>query len=164
MTPENTIILALYPNARGLGYACIAMPQHLIEYGVVTISPVSNSKTLKRIEKFIDFLKPKIVLLKDPTIINTFKGARIKMLVEAIKTLSGEKALPIYQYSRDQVRDTFEQFGAVTKYQISQKILSWYPDLERVAPKIQKSWMNEDYYMGIFDALALAVTHQYVTE
>jgi hypothetical protein len=58
----------------------------------------------------------------------------------------------------------FEQFGAKSKYEIANKIIAWFPQLASRAPKIRKAWMDEDYNMGIFDALALAITHKYLTE
>jgi hypothetical protein len=62
------------------------------------------------------------------------------------------------------MRDVFEQFGAKSKYEIANKIVTWFPQLVSRAPKIRKPWMDEDYNMGIFDALALAITHKYLTE
>jgi Holliday junction resolvasome RuvABC endonuclease subunit len=164
MATSNPIVLALYPNARGLGYACVELPQRLLDYGVVTVNPISNGKVLRRVEKFMDYLKPKIILIREGSSLTTFKAARIKKLIDAITTLAGEKNLTVHHYSRDQVKEVFEQFGATSKYQISQKIVSWFPTLKPFAPKVQKAWENEDYYMGIFDALSLIATHQFVTE
>jgi hypothetical protein len=42
--------------------------------------------------------------------------------------------------------------------------VKWFEDLQPLSPKLRKAWESEDYNMGIFDAMALAVTHQNFTE
>jgi Holliday junction resolvasome RuvABC endonuclease subunit len=164
MKKDTFIILSFYPNARGLGYACIEMPQNLKDSGVVTIQPISNKKLLERITKFVEFFTPTIIVVKDYNSSYSRHSKRVAELVESIAKHAGEVKIPVYRYSRQQVRDVFEQFGAKSKYEIAQKIIYWFPQLASRAPKIRKAWTDEDYNMGIFDALALAITHKYLTE
>lgn len=164
MKKDTIIILSFYPNARGLGYACIEMPQNLKDSGVITIQPISNKKLLERITKFVEFYTPTIIVVKDYNSSYSRHSKRVAELVESITNYAKEVKVPIYRYSRQQVRDVFEQFGAKSKYEIAQKIIYWFPQLASRAPKIRKAWTDEDYNMGIFDALALAITHKYLTE
>lgn len=158
-----SVRLALYPNARGLGYACLELPNNLIEYGIVTVRPMSNERALKRMEKFIDFFKPEVIIVRDAEI-SALGATRMSELLEGIRKLALERNLPVHSYARHQVKDVFEVFGAKTKYGIAQKIITWFPQLSEHAPRIRRPWMDEDYYMGIFDALALAICHAYLTE
>lgn len=157
------IILSLYPNSRGLGYACIELPQKLLDSGIVTVRPICNDRLLARIEKYMDFFKPKIIVVRDADAL-TPRGKRIKRLITAVIESAVERGIPIHQYSRDQMKEVFEQFGTSTKYEIAQKLIQWFPELADRAPGVRKPWMDEDYNMGVFDALALAVTHAYLTE
>jgi len=158
-----SLILALYPNSRGLGFACVEMPSRLVEFGIVTVRPVNNERIRGRIEKFIGFFKPEIVVIRDSET-GTPRDRRIALLIEDVKKLGQATGVPVYSYSRQQVKDVFEVFGEKTKYGIAHKIIKWFPELEDHAPRIRRPWMDEDYYMGIFDALALAITHAYLTE
>lgn len=164
MKKDITIILSLYPNARGLGYVCLEMPQKLLDSGVVTVRPICNNRILERITKFVDFFKPTIIIVQDCDSSYSRHSRRVARLVEAITKYADEIKIPVHRYSRQQIRDVFEQFGAKSKYEIAQKIISWFPQLASRAPKIRKAWMDEDYNMGVFDALSLAITHQYLTE
>ena len=165
MNKDTVIILALYPNARGLGYACLEMPKKkLRDSGVLTIRPICNGKILKRITAFIDFFKPEIVVIKDYGSDSTRQEQRGVRLVESITKHAKGMQMPVYRYTRQQVRDIFEQFGAKSKNEIAQQIIAWLPELEFHAPRIRKNQMAEEYYMGEFDAISLAIAHRYITE
>jgi hypothetical protein len=163
MKKNQVVILSLYSNARGLGYVCLESPQNLKESGVLTIRPICNGRILERITKFVDFFKPKVIIVKDFENNYSRQNKRAVALAESIANYAKEVKVPVYRYTRQQIRDVFEQFGAKSKYEIAQKIISWFPQLEPRAPKIRKPWMAEDYHMGEFDAISLAVTHQYLT-
>ena len=164
MKKDTVIILALYPNARGLGFACLEGAQNLKDSGVVTLQPICNKKILERVTKFAEFFKPTIIVVKDYNSTYSRHSKRVAELVESITNYADEIKIPVYRYSRQQVRDVFEQFGAKSKYEIANKIVAWFPNLASRAPKIRKPWMDEDYNMGIFDAMALAITHKYLME
>lgn len=164
MKHDTIVMLALYPNARGLGYACLESPKNLKDSGVVTVRPICNGTILERIIKFVDFFKPKIIVVKDYDNSYYWKSRRGIDLVESIVKYAEGRKLPVIGSSRKQIRDVFELFGAKSKYDIAHKIVSGFPHLEPRAPRIRESWMAEEYYMGAFDAISLALTHQYLTE
>lgn len=162
MKKDKVIVLALYPSTRGVGYVCLESPQNLKEYGVVTIRPIFNGKVLERIEKFIEFFNPHVIVIKDYGEDYSEKNMRGAALIESVAKFAGEMNVPVHRYTRQQIRDVFEQFGAKSKFEIAHKIISWFPQLRTHAPRIRKPWMAEDYHMGEFDAISLAVTHQYL--
>jgi hypothetical protein len=162
MTYENPVILALYPNSVGVGHACLQVPERLIDFGVATVRPMSNGKLLKRVERFMDYYKPKIVLLREAG--SSKNSGRSDKLIEAISTLSGEKGLQVYRYTKQQIKDVFEIFGATTKFEMVEKICKMLPDLKSRAPEARKWYEKEHYSMGMFNAVSLVITHTYLTE
>lgn len=164
MNKEVNVVLSLYPNTRGLGFACIDIPQTLLDFGIVTIRPISNHKILRRVKGFIEYYQPKIIVMRECGGYNRCYSERTIRLLAEIIALAKERQIPVFQYSRKQIQETFELFGAKTKYEVSQKLIEWFPILSIRTPKLRKAWMDEDYNMGIFDALALAVTHQNLSE
>ena len=161
MKKDTVIVLALYPNSRGLGYACLEQPQNLIESGIASVRPIGNKKTLERVVKFVEFFKPKIIVLRDA---DGKHSKRVVALIESITKYAKGINLPVYRYKREQIRDAFEVFGAKTKHEIANQIVEWFKQLKPRVPKIRKEWMDEDYNMGMFDALSLAITHMHVGE
>ena len=150
------------PNAIGIGYVCLQIPEKLIDFGITTVKPVSNGKLLSRVEKYLDYYKPKLVLLKEKA--SAKNSRRTDHLIEAITTLSGEKNLQVYRYTKGQIKDVFEIFGAKTKFDMVQKITKMLPDLAHRAPGDRKWYEKEDYNMALFNAVSLAVTHTYLSE
>ena len=163
METDTQLVLSLCPNARGIGYACVEMPQKLIDSGVLTIRPICNGKILERVKKFIEFYKPQLIIVKDYDK-SSYRSKRGIELVEAITAYATQINVPVTRYTRQQIQNVFELFGAKSKYEIAQKIIIPFPQLATRAPKLRKPWMAEDYYMGEFDAIALALTHEYLTQ
>lgn len=157
------VILALYPNTRGLGFACVNMPDRLVEYGIVTVRPICNERLIKRIRKFLDFYRPKLVVVRGVDA-DTPRGRRIALLVAEVGKMAEGMDIKLYGYTRQQIKDVFDVFGETTKHGIAHKIAKWFPELGDHAPKIRRPWMDEDYYMGVFDALSLAITHTYLND
>lgn len=162
MKDEMMITLSLYPNERGLCYVCLENQKTILDSGIMSSRVFTNDRVVERIKKFMDFHKPTLLVIRDQDSVSTKRGERIKRLQAQIIEHTRALNIPIYQYSRKQVQDVFEIYGVTTKYDIAKQIIVWFPELVDKAPKIRKPWMNEDYNMGIFDALALAITHHYL--
>jgi Holliday junction resolvasome RuvABC endonuclease subunit len=156
------VILSLYPNSIGIGYACLQIPESLIDFGIAKVTPLSNGKLLGRMEKFMDFYKPKVIVLKEA--ISSNRTARVDRLIAAIATLAGEKDIEVFSYGRQQIGDVFETFGCTSKYQMVEKIVTMLPGTATRARRQRKWYEKEDYNMGIFDSLSLAITHAYLSE
>jgi Holliday junction resolvasome RuvABC endonuclease subunit len=165
MKNDMTTVLALYPNARGIGYACLENQKKLVDSGVVQVYPISNGKILKRVVKFIAFYKPDLIVVQDCDGENSRYSRRVGRLVDDIVKHSKEIKVPVYRYTREQIRDAFEVFGAKTKDEIAHQITVWFKQLKPLAPTLRKDDGDAEHYnMGIFDALSLAITHNYLTK
>lgn len=55
--------------------------------------------------------------------------------------------------------ELFSQFGARSKDAIARSIVNVLPEFAQHVPPIQKIWISENYRMGIFDAVAFAMTY-----
>jgi len=159
---KNNIIFAVYPNANGFGFVYMENARKLIDFGAVRINPISNMRVLERIKQSIYYLRPSIVIVQDPEGKSSRTGNRVEKLIKKIVALAGKSNLKVVQYSRDQIRGVFEQFGAVTKYDISQILITEFKELESKMPKKRALWTSEDRNMAIFDALSLAITWFYL--
>lgn len=162
MTDENPVILALYPNTVGIGYVCLQIPQRLLGYGIITVKSLNHSKFLRRAEKIMSYYCPKVIILKEMDTSRHY--ARANKLIDAITTLACEMNMEVFRYSPRQIKETFDVFGAKTKFEMANKIIQMLPDLAVRAPKLKKWYEREDYRMVLFDAVSLAVTHAHLNE
>lgn len=152
------IVYAVYPNANGFGFVYMNGPRNLLDFGVIRINPICNFRLLNKIKDSIEYFKPTVIILLDPEGNSSRTGNRIRKLLEKITGYSKQKNLQIAHVSRDQIRDVFENFGVITKYEISQWLLSEFKQLETRRPKERKLWTSEDRNMAVFDSLSLAIT------
>jgi len=162
MSTKIKVVYAIYPNAQGFGFVYMENARKLLDYGAVRINPISNRRVLEKIKQSLDYFRPSIVILLDPEGKSSRTGSRVKELIKKIVALAAELNLPVMQYSRDQIKDVFEQFGATTKYGISQVLLKEFTVLEAKSPKERELWTSEDRNMVIFDSLSLAITWFYL--
>lgn len=164
MNDPRQTILAIYPNPRGFGYALVEMPKFIIDHGIVKPYPLSNGTLLKRAERIIDYYRPHVIILRSRESLNADYSRRTRKLLDAIETLAGEKNISVYSYARENIKDVFALFGARTKHEIASHLVARFPEANLPIPKLRKPWQDEDYSMGMFDALSLIITHSYINE
>lgn len=160
---NSQTILALYPNRFGISYALFDNPEDLVEVGNGYIRPTCNKKALERAKKYLDYYRPSIVITRNLSDLRgSSKSKRIDSLIEKICKAARQKDLKVYQYTRSQIMEVFNQFQAKTKYQIMKCILNWYKQLEKYEIPKRKEWMSDKPNTGIFDAVSLAMTHYFM--
>jgi hypothetical protein len=164
MKKDMTIFLSLFPNTRGLGYACIETPQTLVDYGVVTVQPVSNEKVFARAKKLIELFQPTVILIRDNDDPVKHRSQRVQTLAAMIAKYAKTQDITVYHYSRNKIREVFEINGIKAKHEIAQLITQWFPELAPRLPEYRRASMNEGYNTGVFDAISLIATHRYLTE
>ena len=155
-------MLAIYPNVKGFGYAYFDDEHEPKYYGMSVAKTPENANYLKRIIAMIQTYQPTTILLPTPDGKYNRKRKRIQELLSDIILYAKKNDMQVRTYSREQIRFVFEQFDANSKLEIAEKICVWMPELEKYKPVHRKSYMPEDYYQGLFDAISLATTHSYM--
>jgi hypothetical protein len=100
-----------------------------------------------------------VLVLQDTTRRGTHRAPRIEALNHQTLQLAKQRGVPVRTYSRPQVREYFEEFGATTKQRIAEIVAQHTPALALYVPPPRKPWKSEDARMGIFEAAALAWTY-----
>jgi len=158
----NYLTLTLYPNAFGMGYVISENPKELINYGIAKIKPLLKDKYVKRLMSFIKEYKPSLIILRGYSKEDNRISQRVVNVINSFVKEAEKLDLEVYKYSRDDIKEVFQQFGHNSKYGISKTISSWYPELKPRMPDIRKNTKPEHYQMGVFDAFALMLTHHYI--
>ena len=87
--------LSIYPNARGFGYCVTTEPCTFLDYGVVTVRPISNEKCLKRISKLIKKYSIDAIITQNLTGKYAYKTNRVKELHTQIGTLAKQQKIKL---------------------------------------------------------------------
>ncbi len=158
---NNERMLSIYPNTLGFGFVVFNDLGEILDYGMVSIRPINNDKCFGRIQRIISYYQPQLLILED--YLKSNKSTRVQKLIERICE-ANENSLKIFLYPREQVRDVLAIFGAKNKYEISKKVCEAYPQFNSKLPEKRKVWEPENYYQGIFDAITLVLTHNYLKD
>ncbi len=155
-------ILAIDPVVRGFGYVVFEGPYNPIDWGLADIRFCKNKRILKRISKLVDLYQPKTIIIEQSK--GSLRCGRVQRLLNMIEQWAKKNDVEVARYSRDQILEVFGQFGKKSKHEIASMIAEWLPELAPRLPTKRKCYEPESEQYGIFDAVALAVTHMYLTE
>jgi len=145
-----------------MGYVISETPKELINYGIARIRPLTKDKYVKRLLRFIQQYQPTLILLRGYSSADKRISKRVVKVIDSFEQEARKMELPIFKYSRNDIKEVFSQFEGNSKYTISKTITSWYPELKRFMPDIRVYPNPEHYRMGIFDAFSLMLTHHYL--
>jgi hypothetical protein len=149
------LILAIYPNARGFGYALFEGPDRPVEWGLKKVRYDKNRGVLSRADRLIRWFKPDLLILEDAAARGSRRAPRIRSLVNALRNNARKSNLRVHQFSRRQIKLAFADRNAVTKDEIARSIANQFPEFEACLPPPRKLWMSEDPKLGIFGAVSL---------
>ena len=155
---NRKVTLTLYPNAFGLSYVISKSPNDIINFGKKVVLIKQAKDFLDKIAGIMDDYEPELLILRDYDHPKSQLSKKYKDIWQAIEQQAKIKGFTLFKYSRDQIKEVFSSFDAKTKFEISERIIEWYPQLKSRSPRRRKPWMNEDNQMGIFDAFSLMLT------
>src|ERR1700733_322221 len=158
---KNDRILAIAPSSRGFGFAVVEGGDTLVDWGVRSVTGNKNVDALKKVEAMIALYKPVVLVLEDASAKGSRRSRRIRKLTKEIIETAGSQRMKVMLFSRDRVIRTFFEDGIGSKHTIARILAMRFPEElgHRLPPK-RKPWKSEDYRMGIFDAVALALAEQ----
>lgn len=154
-----SLVLAIYPSTRGFAFVVFEGPLSPVDWSAREVrGQHKNQRCLVAIVAILARYQPDALVLQDMSSSGTRRALRLRELNAGIAELAEECGIPIFAYSRAQVREAFEPFGLTNKHFIAETIAKHIPAFDRHLPPVRKPWMSEDARMGIFDAAALALT------
>jgi Holliday junction resolvasome RuvABC endonuclease subunit len=156
---NGELVLAVFPSARGFGFAVFEGSRSLVDWGVRGIhGERKNVQSLAKVQELLDFYRPDLLVVEDYKGAGSRRAKRIEGLIGAITDVATKRRMVSASFSRADVRACFSHLGARTKREIAQAIAREFPELEPRLPPVRKIWMSEDARMNIFDAVALGMT------
>lgn len=157
----NSTVLALYPNARGIGYAVMDAPAYIVESGMKSIRPWSSQKIKKQINAYLAYFKPEIILLQNTDSRLNRKYTKMCNVIRGIGEDAESQGFKVFRYTREQILGFFEEFNASSKHRMNIVIAQSFPSYQEKIPKERIHGDPEGFFQGEFDAISLALTHYY---
>lgn len=165
MSSETRAVLSLYPNRYGVSFAVFNGPKSLVSCGQKNIFPISLlDKTMDAVKECLQYFEPTVVVLRNSDPSTGLRSKRIATLLQHIEQEAASRKLHVTSYRREDIQTVFSQFEAGTKYDISRRLIEWFPELDALAFEKRKIFEAESYRSSIMDSVALGITHYYLTE
>jgi hypothetical protein len=154
------LVLSISGNTKGFAFTLFEAPLSPIDWGWKdTRGGKKNAKAMEMIRALVASHHPEVLVIEDPASKSYRRSLRIRNLSRLIGALAKAEGLEFAQYSREQLRRSFYDSGAMTRLEIAQAIATYLPAFKPWLPPVRKPWMSEDIRYSIFDAAALALTY-----
>ena len=147
------LVLAIYPNARGIAFVLFEGPNALVDWGISELRRGERHKRCFRlVERLQEKYRPDILVLR-----RDMPDGWNAELAQRFIGLAKRKEIPVVHISRNEVRQVFSTLGRPTRYAIVREIVRRLPIFASFQPGRRKIWNGEDRRMGFFDAAALVI-------
>jgi hypothetical protein len=157
-TANNVRYLAIHPTTDGLGYA-VFEGAFLLDWGVYRAQGDKNQRCLLFIGVLIRRYEPQEVLFESRGPRDRRRSERIHHLIRAAMSYIRRNGIVPKRVPRRRVQTFFAAQGAATKQEVATRITELFPELSEYLPPKRKPWMPEHPRMGMFEAVALALTY-----
>jgi len=156
---ERSRILAIAPTTRGFGFAVLEDGAILVNWGIRSAEGDKNKQSVAKVKQLITQYQPSLFVLQDMK--TSFRRSRVRNLSQKLIGVAAANKVKVAFISLEQVRLGLLTDGRGTKDAVAEALVKKFPQelTPRLPKKRNRPWISEQYNMGIFDALALAVTY-----
>lgn len=154
MRSNATLVMAVYPNARGFAYVVLESPLLVVDWGATDVAARRKIKVgLSRVSLLVDRYRPDVLVLRA----SEARGSRHDDFLKVMRRLAKARRTSVITISRKNVRAAFSEAEPPTRYRIAESVADLLPALRPLLPPQRKIWIGENRRMGLFDAAALAL-------
>ena len=162
---NHQMVIALFPRTYGFGYAIFDGPLDPLDWGLNRPrNLLKRQENLRRIKELVEFYQPDQIVIDAGPKSGTKEHNRTNALIKDILNFAKNSGIAAHTYTPDRVKAAFQNLKPNTKYERAKRIVEWLPVLSSRLPRKHKPWMREDYRLGIFEAIALALAFYYHNE
>ena len=158
-------ILAIDPTSHGFGFAVLEGSHRLIDWGMKHCRENKNEQCREEVLNLLAHYGPEVLIVEDVGTKGCQRRTRVRRLIESLCTLAKRHHLRVKRIPRRCVQRCFALGRPATKRQVAEAVAERFPELE---PRLPPTWDklvkrrhladSEDERMGIFDAVAFALT------
>ncbi|MFC3051401.1 hypothetical protein [Kordiimonas pumila] len=153
------LLLTVFPTRIGFGYSVHSSADTLLDWGIKWATEDKNKVCTRKFITLINYYKPASLVLEEIPSDVVEARPRVADLIRSLASIAATQNIRVYLYSRDQIREAFNPFGATTKHEIAGKTAEALPILSSLVPPKRKLWDPEPAAMSFFSAASLGLTH-----
>jgi hypothetical protein len=135
----------------------------LTEMRLISPKQLDKNKLLSLMRKVLLIHGPATLVLEDCNSKYCRKGAQTKQLIRTIAAWAKKKGVQVKFYSREQIRDVFERWGAKSKYEIAEVLARNIESLKPIMFEKPKYPAREPNIEAVFSAVSLGAAHYFLS-
>lgn len=113
----------------------------------------------------IDHSLPALLVIENPTDPKGRRGPRVKKLLGEVMKLADAEELQLQIVMREDLHKSLLGSLEGTKHKVTKYIAGQFPEeLGALLPPKRELWQSEDYHMGTFEAVGLALASYHLRE
>jgi hypothetical protein len=157
--PPYSRIIGLDLHPRHFGYAVVEVngTPELFDWGVSRTEGRVKDSAARRIRRLIKMWQPSFIVLEDLAPQRARRARRVRWLISLIKKEACRGRISSCIVDRKWVSQALDSGERLTKDQQASILAQRFPVLQWKLPAPRGPGASEDYRMGIFDAVALAL-------
>lgn len=149
-------LLAIDPTSRGFGMAVLEIDEtRLLDWKVVQCRDYLRAACFVKIEEEIAYFQPTAILVEDSCPIPRSRCHKLRRFIRKVRAVAKSHQIPLEIVSSARVRTVFTAEGARNQEDRAKVVAKCFPDVAPHLPPHRETWMTENYWMSVFDALAL---------
>lgn len=157
---ESELVLALAPCSRGFAFALFESPLSPVDWGVKEFRGNDwHTCAIAAVKQIVARHQPEVLVLKTQALRFHRPWHRAVRLQRSIHGYALEQAIAVHRFSGEEIRECFQDAGAITQYQIAQTIAGHIPAFAPHLPPKRAPWTAEHPRMRLFEAVALVETY-----
>jgi Holliday junction resolvasome RuvABC endonuclease subunit len=158
-TPES--ILAIDPGLQELGYA-VFTKKTLATHGVLSLRQIVARRRLAKVRESLEVwmraYRPRVLVVEHIPARPLDSLAGLPALGRLLRRFADARSLRVAAYSAKTVRRSVVGDGWAGKPKVAETVCARFPELQVYRTQNRK-W-KEEYWMNMYDAVALALHHQ----
>ena len=133
----------------------------LVDWGINSIKKGDkNKKSLAKVEKLIKRFEPDVLVLPEASKSNSGRRERIRKLVKRMILLGQRHGIQIRLVSNQKLQNYFSDDDIGSKHSRATIIASRFQEqIGDLLPPERQTWMSENHFMPMFDAVALCLAN-----
>lgn len=152
-------VLATDPTNFGCCYAVLESERGLVDWGGKRVEGRrKNAETIAAVLALVRTYRPDVLVLEDCRAPDSRRCARVRALIQHLEGAAKGQKLRVAFVTPQALRQACTGSPGATKQDVAIKLAERFPELARWLPPKRKLWMSEHWRMGVFDAVAMAVT------
>jgi hypothetical protein len=159
----NGLLLAVHPTSRGFGWVLFEGLFVPVDWGIASAKVNKSAQCMRKFKQLLDQYQPSTLVMEKFEKDDSRRGERIRELAQTMRGFAENRDMDTPVYGRAEVSSVVTGDARSSRNSVARVVSERLPILRHRLPETRKLWQSEDTRQCLFDAAALGLAHQALT-